>query len=124
MNSVNDKKLTSLCSSKTVQSEEQGFFSEFYASVLDACGNDWIENDFKNLKTDREKFLSLFDDTNVNGIVLGTLEHVKPVYKNKDAKVSMQRRLNGDQLFQNGELRGALLMYNVAVIRAPSPGTI
>lgn len=122
MNQSNDDKYTNICSSITIQSEEQGFFSEFYESARDTCGDDWILSDFKNLDNDRKKIHALYNDPSVCDIILGTLEHVKPVFKEKNAKISIQRRAQGDACLKNGDLNTALLMYSQAVMRAPKYG--
>lgn len=118
-----DFKFTNVCSTLTVQSDEKGFFNEFYQCVRDQCGDKWITGEFGKLKSDGDKILALYNDLNVCDIVLGTLEHVRPVFKPKDAKFSYQRRMQGDLLARNGDLKGALLMYSQAVMRAPDTGT-
>lgn len=111
-----------MCSSLTVQSEQEGFFGEFFECVREQCGDGWINKKFREIKTDRERLQCMFDSVEVCDIVLGTLEHVRPVYKLKDAQVSFQRRTQGDTFMKAGEYKHALLFYSQAVMRAPMFG--
>ncbi|XP_017043504.1 SET and MYND domain-containing protein 4 [Drosophila ficusphila] len=118
-----------ICSAQTVQSEKRGFFNEFCVDVRDACGDKWLRNYFGKLKSNAARVLSIFSDREVCDPVLGVLEHVQPVFKQKDALFSAQRRAQADKFFLmsgNGEseeskelLQQALMAANLAVMRAP-----
>lgn len=117
-----DPKFTELCSSTTVQSDNKGFFNIFYESVVEKCSDTWIQNDFGGLKNDREKLQNLFNDSTVNDLVLGTLENVREVYREKCAKISLEKRTLGDILTKDGDLNKALIILSQAVMRAPVMG--
>ncbi|EDV38803.1 uncharacterized protein Dana_GF24983 [Drosophila ananassae] len=121
-----------ICSTRTVQSEKRGFFNEFCVDVREACGDKWLQNYFGKLKSNAARVLSIFSDREVCDPVLGVLEHVQPVFKQKDALFSAQRRAQADKLLlmSSGEgagaeegsrelLQQALLAANLAVMRAP-----
>ncbi|KAH8246284.1 hypothetical protein KR038_011157 [Drosophila bunnanda] len=118
-----------ICSTQTVQSEKKGFFNEFCVDVREACGDKWLRNYFGKLKSNAARVLSIFSDREVCDPVLGVLEHVQPVFKQKDALFSSQRRAQADKFFlmSGGEaeesskelLQQALLAANLAVMRAP-----
>lgn len=118
-----------ICSAQTVQSERRGFFNEFCVDVRDACGDKWLRNYFGKLKSNAARVLSIFSDREVCDPVLGVLEHVQPVFKQKDALFSAQRRAQADKLYLmsgsgDGEesrelLQQALMAANLAVMRAP-----
>ncbi|XP_016933469.3 SET and MYND domain-containing protein 4 [Drosophila suzukii] len=118
-----------ICSTQTVQSERRGFFNEFCLDVRDACGDKWLRNYFGKLKSNAARVLSIFSDREVCDPVLGVLEHVQPVFKQKDALFSAQRRAQADKFYLmsgNGEdeesreiLQQALMAANLAVMRAP-----
>ncbi|KAM8708839.1 hypothetical protein ACLKA7_015758 [Drosophila subpalustris] len=121
-----------VCSTRTVQSDKKGFFNEFYVDVKDACGDKWLQNYFGKLKSNAARILSIFSDREVCDPVLGVLEHVQPVYKQKDVLVSSQRRAQADKFHlmsvsseipdeRKELLQQALGHANLAVMRAPAP---
>ncbi|XP_023169881.2 SET and MYND domain-containing protein 4 [Drosophila hydei] len=121
-----------ICSTRTVQSDKKGFFNEFYLDVKDACGDKWLQNYFGKLKSNAARILSIFSDREICDPVLGVLEHVQPVYKQKDVLLSSQRRAQADKFYlmsSNAEveedrkelLKQALMHANLAVMRAPAP---
>lgn len=134
-----DPKYTEICSERTVQSSDNGFFREMFDSVCDACPPHWLQQTFGR-QTDHVGSMRCVlphvtdaDNSTDNGAttvaanrtadVLWTiLENVQPVYKPKDARFSVQRRREGDRLSENGDLPGALAMLNHAVVRAPPKG--
>lgn len=96
--------------------------------MREACGEKWLRNYFGKLKSNAARVLSIFSDREVCDPVLGVLEHVQPVFKQKDALFSAQRRAQADKfyLMSSGEgeesrelLQQALLAANLAVMRAP-----
>lgn len=119
-----DSKFTALCSSSTVQSDDKGFFNIFYESVVDKCTETWIKHDFGGLKNDREKLQKLFIDPTVNDLVLGTLENVREVYREKCARISLEKRTLGERLTKDGDLNNALIILSQAVMRAPVMGIL
>lgn len=50
--------------------------------------------------------------------------NVQEVYRGKSAKMSQQRRLEADRLYQDGKTDKALLMYTQSVVKAPTAGKI
>ncbi|XP_037939515.1 SET and MYND domain-containing protein 4-like [Teleopsis dalmanni] len=111
-----------ICSARTVQSDRQGFFNEFYMEVKDSCGEKWLQNYFGKLKSNEARILSIFSDREICDPVLGVLENVQPVYKQKDGLFSAQRRAQADKHHLLGELQQALAHANLAVVRAPAKG--
>lgn len=85
-----DPLFTSLCSSKTVQADDSGFFYNFYCSVEENFpSKTWLKDYYAKLPNDKEKLRVLYTDPAISDIVLGTMEHVKPVFRQKDAKFSL-----------------------------------
>lgn len=110
-----DPKYTAKCGLQTVCDPENGFFVDFLDTVRESCGEKWISTDFFKLQSNEEKLNSVFDIPEV----LGTLEHVAPIYKEKNQRISVQRRLEGDIQAKQGQFQKALILYSQAVIRAP-----
>lgn len=110
-----DPKYTAKCTLQTVCDPEKGFFFEFLETVKDSVGKKFIESEFAKLPSNEEKLKSVFDI----GEVLGTLEHVSPVFKEKNQRFAVQKRLEGDVEAKAGNLQRALLLYSQSVIRAP-----
>lgn len=110
-----DPKYTTKCSLQTVCDPEKGFFVEFLETVKDSCGSQWIQSEFAKCKTNEEKLKSVFDI----GEVLGTLEHVSPVFKEKNQRIAVQKRFEGDAEAKLGHFQRALLLYSQSVIRSP-----
>lgn len=117
-----DQRFTQVCSEKTIQSDPKGFFSEFYNEIREICGIEWIKEKFGKLKNDEERILLIFNDPKISDTVLGILENVKPVYKEKDAIFSAQRRLQAEKCLLIDDIKKALALANQAVIRAPIKG--
>lgn len=116
------KDYTELCSERTIFSEQQGFFGEMFDVVKNCCTEKWLKTKFEKLSSDDEKFRLLFDEPNVSDMLLGTLEHVAPVYRKKDCLFSYQRRKEGERLHEKNELNNALTLLTFAVLRAPAKG--
>lgn len=115
-----DPLFTSLCSSKTVQSDDCGFFFNFYCSVEEKFpSKTWLKDFYARLPNDTEKLRILYTEPNICDAVLGTLEHVKPVFRAKDAKFSLHRREEAHELMKRGELQQALILASQAILRAP-----
>lgn len=111
-----------ICSARTVQSDKKGFFNEFYLEVRQSCGEKWLTNYFGKLKSDQARILSIFSDREICDPVLGVLENVRPVYKEKDALFSAQRRAQAEKFNLLGDPKQALSYANLAVVRAPARG--
>lgn len=103
-----DPKYTAKCSLQTVCDPEKGFFIE----LLESARESW---DYAKLSSNEQWVNSIFDV----GEVLGTLEHVSPVFKEKNLRIAIQRRLEGDQEAKGGNFNRALLLYSQSVIRSP-----
>lgn len=119
---ISDSTYRQICSTRTVQSDKQGFFNEFYLEVKQSCGEKWLKNYFGKLKSNEARILSIFSDREICDPVLGVLENVSPVYKTKDGVFSVQRRAHADKFQLMGELKQALGHANLAVMRAPAKG--
>ncbi|KNC24394.1 hypothetical protein FF38_14177 [Lucilia cuprina] len=126
---IADNTYQQICSARTVQSDKKGFFNEFYLEVKESCGEKWLKNYFGKLKSNEARILSIFSDREICDPVLGVLENVQPVFKEKDAVFSSQRRLQADKYHlmwtssnKKEELQQALALANLAVMRAPAKG--
>lgn len=60
-----DPKYREICSSETVHSSKQGFFSTFYTAVVEQIGRDWIHNTFAKQKLEEDKIKVCYEDANV-----------------------------------------------------------
>ena len=120
-----DPKYTDVCSAQTIQSDGKGFFSEFFEGVQSMCSKEWTENVFNKKLGDYEKIKCMFSEESgmASDNLLGMLEHVQPVYKNKNAEISAQRRRNGESFQEKGDSKNALILLSQAVLRAPEKGT-
>ncbi|XP_055384108.1 SET and MYND domain-containing protein 4 [Condylostylus longicornis] len=110
------------CSFRTIQSDKNGFFREFYEEVKESCGEKWLKNYFGQFKSDQARILSIFNDREISDIVMGILENVQSVYKKKDATFSAQRRIQAEKSFLLGDYSKALILINQAILRAPEKG--
>lgn len=122
MSDQSDKNYTDICSEKTIFSDQQGFFGEMFEIVKNCCPKKWLKDKFEVLPTDADKLRLLFDEPNVSDMLVGTLEHVTPIYRKKDAGFSYQRRKEGEQLYKQNELEKALMLLTHAILRAPAKG--
>ncbi|XP_035794036.1 SET and MYND domain-containing protein 4-like [Anopheles albimanus] len=120
-----DPLFTSLCNEKTLQSQKEGFFNVFYESVADnfkGVNTSWLKDVYHRVPNDAAKLRLVYDDPVVAYEVQGTLEHVKPVFRGKDAKFSWQRREQALKLLAENKTQMALMMACQAVMRAPAQG--
>lgn len=129
-----DNIFTSQCSAKTVQSNENGFFMNFYLTVVDSFKSDeefktWLKTQFIQCESDREKMQLLYNDPTISWEILGTLEHVTEIYRKKDAMFSWQKREQvmkmlrvSDEGKTNVPLDKLLILASQAVMRAPMKG--
>lgn len=118
-----DKKFTEICSEQTIFSDKQGFFGEMFDNVKDMCSEKWLSTTFNCTSlSDADKLKLLFDEPNISGELLGTLEHVAPVYRQKDLAFSYQRRKMGEKLYEQNDLKNALICLTQAILRAPAKG--
>lgn len=129
-----DSNYTDLCSARTIFSNEKGFFGEMFDCIKSNCDAKWIENTFDSALSDMDKLKLLYDEPAVSDTLLGTLEHVTSVYRQKDAAFSFQRRTDGDKLYEKTksctattastqkDFQNALILLTQAVLRAPAKG--
>lgn len=113
-----DPKYTQRCSKITVFSLERGFFSEFHESVKESCGDDWIEGNFAKISDGREKLRELLEHDASAGPILGTLEHVTPIFKGKDFSQALKKHFEGDRKLQEGNFQSARILFSQAIIKA------
>lgn len=95
---------------------------QFADAVQDAAGRDWIRGVFSKLKTNSDRISILYSDPKLKDIVLTTLSHVQEIYRKKSAEVSLARRFEAQQAFNNDQLQKTLLLLCQAVLRAPKTG--
>lgn len=113
---------TELCSERTIFSDDQGFFGEMFTIVKNSCTEKWLKNVFESEISDATKLKLLFDEPDASDMLLGTLEHVQSVYRQKESAFSHARRKQGEMLHRKGELNDALLLLTQAILRAPAKG--
>lgn len=119
-----DKDFTETCSERTIFSDQQGFFGEMFDVVKKCCSDHWLKNTFNVTNCDADKLKLIFDEPDVSDMLLGTLEHVKEVYRKKDSAFSYKRRIEGEKLHQQNDLDNSLLLLTQAILRATSKGLI
>lgn len=119
-----DKNYREICSERTIFSDQQGFFGEMFDIVRKCCTDQWLTQKFYAATSDADKLKELFDETSVSDMLFGTLEHVKPVYRKKDAAFAYKRRGEGEKLHQRNDLNNAFLLLTQSVLRAPGKGEI
>lgn len=117
-----DPKLTEICSKQTIFSNEKGFFGELFTNIRQECNEKWIEKTFNGTTDDLSKMKLLLNESPACDILLGTLEHVQPVYRAKDCLFSYKRRMDGEKLEQIKDYSNALILLTQAVLRAPKKG--
>lgn len=135
-----DSNYTDTCSARTIFSNEKGFFGEMFDCIKSNCDVKWCENTFDSELSDADKLKLLYDEPIVGDTLLGTLEHVTSVYRQKDAGFSFKRRIEGEKLYektkscttttvtaaatQNNQkdFENALILLTQAVLRAPIKG--
>lgn len=112
----------SLCSSETLRSGSKGFFRDFSESVMDAAGETWIREIFGRINSDVDRIKLVLTDPRVKDVVSETLGRIKNLYRDKDAAVSRNKRLEGLENSARGNHEKALLLFSQAVLRAPATG--
>lgn len=130
-----DSNYTDICSARTIFSNEKGFFGEMFDCIKSNCDAKWMANTFDSALSDMDKLKLLYDEPIVSDTLLGTLEHVTSVYRQKDAAFSFQRRTEGEKLYEKAkscttatasatrkDLENALTLLTQAVLRAPARG--
>lgn len=55
-----------VCSERTLQSSNKGFFMQFVDNVSECAGKDWVLNVFGTLKSDRERIRLIYEDKTVS----------------------------------------------------------
>ncbi|XP_043461473.1 SET and MYND domain-containing protein 4-like [Leptopilina heterotoma] len=113
-----------LCSSETLRSSKKGFFAEFSETVMEQAGETWIQKIFGKLENDDDRISAIFNDTKVKNIVLDTLKRIIHFYRDKDATISKEKRVEGLRLSALDEHEKALMLLSQAVLRAPTTGKI
>ncbi|XP_055687794.1 SET and MYND domain-containing protein 4 [Lutzomyia longipalpis] len=112
-----DPKYTKKCSTITVFSTERGFFREFYESVKESCGEKWIKGEFAKIHSSSAKLVELLEKDESSGPILGTLEHVAPVFKGKDFPLALKKFHEGVRMLQEGNHRNAAILLSQAIIK-------
>lgn len=60
-NQLIDKTYMSICSERTLQSNENGFFMNFAEHIAKTVGEKWIKNVFGKLTTDKERIRTVYE---------------------------------------------------------------
>ncbi|KAK3916056.1 SET and MYND domain-containing protein 4 [Frankliniella fusca] len=116
-----DPNFTRVCSSATLQSDRRGFFLDLAEEVADEAGLGFVE-EFGRLPDDARRLSACHAHPRVRDRVRAMLASVQPVYRDKAADVSAQRRLEGERVLRGSNARGALTALSQAVMRAPASG--
>uniref|UniRef100_A0A0C9Q6Y6 Smyd4_0 protein n=1 Tax=Fopius arisanus TaxID=64838 RepID=A0A0C9Q6Y6_9HYME len=119
-----DRHYRELCSSETLRSGSKGFFRDFAEAVVNKVGNTWISEVFGKLLTDDERMRVIFGDSSVKEAVVEPLDRVRHIYRDKDAKISRARRIEGLKCLRSGDTNKALVLLSQAVLRAPLTGRV
>nr|CAD7201939.1 unnamed protein product [Timema douglasi] len=117
-----DPYYTSLCSAKTLQSNQKGFFQDYADRVTEAVGSKWIERVFGRLATDRDRIAACYADDKVRSAVLDPLKHTQEMYRRKSAPVAFQKRMEADRALSSNNPQKALMLYSQSCMRAPGTG--
>nr|CAD7587210.1 unnamed protein product [Timema genevievae] len=117
-----DPYYTSLCSAKTLQSNQKGFFQDYADQVTEAVGSKWIERMFGRLATDSDRIAACYADDKVRMAVLDPLKHTQEMYRRKSAPVAFQKRMEADRALSSNNPQRALMLYSQSCMRAP--GTV
>lgn len=56
-----EKDYAAICSEKTLQSNEKGFFMQFVENVTEEAGEEWIRKCFGQLKNDKERIRIVYE---------------------------------------------------------------
>jgi len=99
------------CSWKTLQSEEQGLFSAWLATVVEA--NQGAIQQITQFDSDEERVLFCSSLTKVNHFI------VEPIYKKKDRDYARLKREEGNQSFQKKWYKQAHMQYSLSVMKSP-----
>ncbi|CAG5104234.1 Protein of unknown function, partial [Cotesia congregata] len=113
-----------VCSLETIYSGKRGFFKDFVESIRNSVHDSWIDNVFGALSQDDERVRCVLNDPKIKHIVSGILSRVKPLFRDKDDKISTSKRLEGCKLINANDYERALLCFSQAVLRAPYAGKI
>lgn len=65
-NKYYDKNYMSLCSEKTLQSNDRGFFMSFVDRVNELAGEQWINSVFGKLQNDSQRIRRVYEDDAVS----------------------------------------------------------
>nr|CAD7424830.1 unnamed protein product [Timema monikensis] len=114
-----DPYYTSLCSAKTLQSNQKGFFQDYADQVTEAVGSKWIERMFGKLSTDSDRIAACYADGKVRMAVLEPLKHTQEMYRRKSAPVAFQKRMEADRALSSNNPQKALMLYSQSCMRAP-----
>lgn len=114
-----DPNYTQKCSTITVFSLQEGFFREFYESVRESCGDTWINEKFAKIHDNTAKLVALLDEDATSGPILGTLEHVAPIFRGKDIALALKKRFDGDRKLLEGNFASAKILLSQAIVKVP-----
>ncbi|VEN35061.1 unnamed protein product, partial [Callosobruchus maculatus] len=117
--SFEDKSYTAICSEKTLQTNENGFFMSFVGLVLKSAGEKWVKNVFGKLNSDDRRVRMIFESPQTKYPVESVLSNVQEVYRKKDGEIAKCKKLEGDISFIDKDFQKALLCYSQSILRAP-----
>ncbi|CAH0564117.1 unnamed protein product [Brassicogethes aeneus] len=117
-----DKTFMSICSEKTLQTNEKGFFLTFADLVAEKAGENWIKNVFGALKTDRERIRIIYEAPETRDTVLGVLSNVQEIYRKKSLEISVAKRIEAENAAKNNDMQKSLILFSQSILRAPNKG--
>ncbi|XP_044743193.1 uncharacterized protein LOC123305516 [Chrysoperla carnea] len=121
MSKTQDDQYKTICNTKTLQSQQRGFFLEFAHQILKAGGDEWLNTAFDKIKNDHDRIQHIFKEHEIKTYVCEMLKHVTHLYRQKNAKISQDRRLQAEKIYEfEKDLQKANMIFGQAVLRAPS----
>nr|XP_023024792.1 SET and MYND domain-containing protein DDB_G0273589-like isoform X1 [Leptinotarsa decemlineata] len=110
---------TTICSERTLQTNDNGFFMDFVKLIKKHAGDSWIDNEFGKLKSDKERIRCIYLSERTQKPIVNVLSNVQEVFRTKSAGISQGKRLEAEKAFQKGDLRSSLMLYSQSVLRSP-----
>ncbi|XP_015181174.1 PREDICTED: SET and MYND domain-containing protein 4-like [Polistes dominula] len=106
---------------ETSISETSGFLKNFFRLSLGHVGDEWIENDFKNIDNDYDRVLAVYTHPKFKKYLHEVLCCVTPFSRNRNVVLAKMKRVEASKLLRAHEYEDALRLANAAILL--SPGT-
>lgn len=114
-----DRVYAATCSDVTLCSNPKGFFKNLSEEIVSIANTDgWLDT-FEKIEQGR-KVQAVLENEKIMEPLTDILSRVQPLFRNKDAVVSRQRRMEAQQALNDGDLHKALSLSSQAILRAPT----